>query len=104
MTLLQIFFLKFRSTLSVEPETINRMFVALRAFFEYLVRIERMSVNPLIDISALKSKSFISRDDETAKVRKPIYRFSHKDFGKAPDQNYPQAYNSTLRTNFYLGT
>jgi len=31
-------------------------------------------------------------------------RFSHKDFGKAPDQNYPQAYNSTLRTNFYLGT
>ena len=32
------------------------------------------------------------------------YRFSHKDFGKAPDQNYPQAYNSTLRTNFYLGT
>ena len=33
-----------------------------------------------------------------------IYRFSHKDFGKAPDQNYPQAYNSTLRTNFYLGT
>jgi len=33
-----------------------------------------------------------------------MYRFSHKDFGKAPDQNYPQAYNSTLRTNFYLGT
>jgi len=33
-----------------------------------------------------------------------LYRFSHKDFGKAPDQNYPQAYNSTLRTNFYLGT
>jgi len=32
------------------------------------------------------------------------YRFCHKDFGKAPDQNYPQAYNSTLRTNFYLGT
>jgi len=33
-----------------------------------------------------------------------FYRFSHKDFGKAPDQNYPQAYNITLRTNFYLGT
>ena len=32
------------------------------------------------------------------------YRFSHKDFGKEPDQNYQQAYNSTLRTNFYLGT
>jgi len=53
------FFLKFRSTLSVEPETINRMFVALRAFFEYLVRIERISVNPLIDISALKTKSYV---------------------------------------------
>ena len=37
-------------------------------------------------------------------MQKVAYRFSHKDFGKAPDQNYPQAYNSTLRTNFYLGT
>ncbi|KPA10993.1 integrase/recombinase XerD [Candidatus Magnetomorum sp. HK-1] len=53
------FFLEFRSSLSVEPETINREFIALRAFFDYLVRIERISVNPLIDISALKSKSYI---------------------------------------------
>ena len=53
------FFLEFRSSLSVEPETINRMFIALRAFFEYLVRIERISNNPLADIPALKSKSYV---------------------------------------------
>ena len=28
----------------------------------------------------------------------------YKDFGKAPYQNYPQAYISTLRTNFDMGT
>jgi len=32
------------------------------------------------------------------------YRFSYKDFGKAPYQNYQQAYISTLRTNFDMGT
>ena len=54
-----IFFLEFRSVLSVEPETINLMFISLRAFFDYLVRIERLSVNPLTDIPALKSKSYV---------------------------------------------
>jgi site-specific recombinase XerD len=53
------FFLDFRSDLSVEPETINHMFIALRAFFDYLVRIERISVNPLTDIPALKSKNYV---------------------------------------------
>jgi len=33
-----------------------------------------------------------------------FYRFSYKDFGKAPYQNYPQTYISTLRTNFDMGT
>jgi len=36
--------------------------------------------------------------------KKEQYRFSYKDFGKAPYQNYPQAYISTLRTNFDMGT
>jgi len=53
------FFLEFRSVLSVEPETVNHMFIALRALFDYLVRIERLSVNPLTDIPALKSKSYV---------------------------------------------
>ena len=53
------FFLKFRSDLSVEPETINRMFIILRAFFDYLIRIERISINPLTDISALKPKTYV---------------------------------------------
>ena len=53
------YFLEFRSSLSVEPEAINQIFIALRAFFDYLVRIERLSINPLTDISALKSKTYV---------------------------------------------
>ena len=53
------FFLEFRSSLSIEPEAINQIFLVLRAFFDYLVRIERLSINPLTDISALKSKTYV---------------------------------------------
>jgi len=52
----------------------------------------------------IKFKIFFSFAQKNSSKYICLYRFSHKDFGKAPDQNYPQAYNSTLRTNFYLGT
>jgi len=72
-----------------------------------LQTIEELGIEKGIEVVLLNiMKSGLVNIDQIVKLTGigADYRFSHKDFGKAPDQNYPQAYNSTLRTNFYLGT
>jgi len=54
-----VFFLEFRSQLTLEPQSVNRLISVLRLFFDYMVRIERIPGNPLKDISDLKINAFI---------------------------------------------
>ena len=53
------FLLEFRSQLSVEPQSVNKIMGTLRVFFDYLVRVDRIAQNPLQDITDLKRNAFI---------------------------------------------
>jgi site-specific recombinase XerD len=53
------FLLEFRSQLSLEPQSVNKIMGALRVFFDYLVRVDRIAQNPLQDITDLKRNAFI---------------------------------------------
>jgi len=53
------FLLEFRMQLKGEPGTANRIFIILRAFFDYLVRINRIKDNPVKDIPDLPENSYI---------------------------------------------
>jgi site-specific recombinase XerD len=53
------FLLEFRSQLSLEPQSVNKIMGALRVFFDYLVRVDRTAQNPLQDITDLKRNAYI---------------------------------------------
>ena len=63
-----LFFLKMRTDLAIDPNTINRVIYGLRGFFQYLVRIEFCHYNPLVGIPRFKENNiipFIFSDEET---------------------------------------
>ena len=51
-----LFFLKMRTDLAIDQNTINRVIYGLRGFFQYLVRIEFCQYNPLTGIPRFKRK------------------------------------------------
>ncbi|QTA81294.1 Integrase family protein [Desulfonema limicola] len=53
------FLLDFRSRLKGEPGTANRVFIILKAFFDYLIRIDFIKDNPFKEIPLLREKSYI---------------------------------------------
>jgi len=53
------FILEFRSQLSLEPYSINRRMSALRVLFDYLVRLDRITQNPVKNIPNLKVDAFV---------------------------------------------
>jgi integrase/recombinase XerD len=53
------FLLEFRTQLKGEPGTANHIFIILRAFFDYLVRIDFIKDNPLQEIPQLRENSYI---------------------------------------------
>jgi len=53
------FLLEFRSQLSLEPQSVNLIMGALRVFFDYLLRVDRIAQNPLKDIADLTRNAFI---------------------------------------------
>ena len=53
------YFLDFRHDIDAEPGTVNKIFIWLRGFFDYMVRIEKMSANPVADIPALSENNYI---------------------------------------------
>lgn len=66
-----LFFLKMRTDLAIDPNTINRVIYALRGFFQYLVRIEFCHHNPLAGIPRFKENNiipFIFSDQETEQL------------------------------------
>ena len=54
-----LFFLEFRRTIPGEPGTANTVFIRLRGFFDYLVRVDRLAHNPLRDIPPLAQNAYI---------------------------------------------
>ncbi len=53
------FFLELRADLKVEVRSVNRVLSATRIFFQYLIRKEYYTENPLRDVPPLQSRSFI---------------------------------------------
>ncbi len=87
-----LFFLKMRTDLAIDSNTINRVIYALRGFFQYLVRIEFCQYNPLAGIPRFKENNiipFIFSDQETEhllevswqQVRREKQAFFLKDIG-----------------------
>ena len=52
------FFLEFRNHLKMEPMTINRLISSVRTFFNFMVRTDHYTSNPLTDIPLLPEHSF----------------------------------------------
>ena len=53
------FFLEFRASLKLTPQTVNGIMSKVRGFFQYLQRIEHLVQNPLSDIPPLRELRFI---------------------------------------------
>jgi len=72
-----LFFLKMRTDLAIDRNTINRVIYALRGFFQYLVRIEFCQNNPLAGIPRFKENNiipFIFSDQETEHLLEAAWR------------------------------
>lgn len=72
-----LFFLKMRTDLAIDQNTINRVIYALRGFFQYLVRIELCQYNPLTGIPRFKENNiipFIFSDKETEHLLEAAWR------------------------------
>jgi integrase/recombinase XerD len=72
-----LFFLKMRTDLVIDQNTINRVIYALRGFFQYLVRIEFCQYNPLAGIPRFKANNiipFIFSDQETDYLLEAAWR------------------------------
>jgi len=53
------YFLEMRANLEMEPRSVNRVFSSVRVFFNFLLRKECVSENPLQDIPPLKENAII---------------------------------------------
>ena len=72
-----LFFLKMRTALTINQNTINKVIYALRGFFQYLVRIEFCQHNPLAGIPRFKENNiipFIFSDQETEHLLEAAWR------------------------------
>ncbi|MCK5606384.1 tyrosine-type recombinase/integrase [Candidatus Pacearchaeota archaeon] len=54
-----LFFLQYRKVLKGNPKTSNQLLSAVRGFFDYLVRKESITENPLQDIPSFKENAYI---------------------------------------------
>jgi len=53
------YFMEMRANLEMEPRSVNRVFSSMRVFFNFLLRKECVSENPLQDIPPLKENAII---------------------------------------------
>ena len=53
------FLLSFRQGIDADPGTVNKVFILLKGFFAYLVRMEKINRNPAADIPPLSENHFI---------------------------------------------
>lgn len=72
-----LFFLKMRTDLAIDQNTVNKVIYALRGFFQYLVRIEFCQQNPLTGIPRFRENNiipFIFSDQETEHLLEAAWR------------------------------
>ena len=53
------FFIEFKKTLNIAPRTINKTVRYIKGFFDYMIRIDQITQNPLTDIPPSKEDNFI---------------------------------------------
>lgn len=51
--------LLFRDSVDADPGTVNKIFILLRGFFDYLVRMDLVKLNPAVDIPSMREKAYI---------------------------------------------
>jgi integrase/recombinase XerD len=76
-TLTPLFFLRMRTDLAINQNTINKVIYALRGFFQYLIRIEFCQHNPLAGIPRFKENNiipFIFSDQEIEHLLEAAWR------------------------------
>lgn len=72
-----LFFLKMRTDLAIDKNTINKVVYGLRGFFQYLVRIGFCQHNPLTGIPRIKENNiipFIFSDQETKQLLEAAWK------------------------------
>ncbi|MCP4398060.1 MAG: tyrosine-type recombinase/integrase, partial [bacterium] len=77
-----LFFLKMRTDLAIDQNSINRVIYDLRGFFQYLVRIECCQHNPLTGIPRFKENNiipFIFSDQETKQLLEAAWRLVRRE-------------------------
>ncbi len=75
--LIPMFFLKMRTDLAIDPNTMNLVIYTSRGFFQYLLRIEFCQYNPLEGIPRFKGNNiipFIFSDQETEHLLEAAWR------------------------------
>ena len=76
------FFLEFKKSLTVSPNTNNQTLFAVRRFYDYLIRINYTDFNPLQDLPPEKKRTFIpfifSRK-ETDKILHTVQHYIRRD-------------------------
>ena len=93
-----LFFLKMRTDLAIDPNTINKVIYGLRGFFQYLVRIGFCQYNPLTGIPRFKENNiipFIFSDQETEQLLEAAWKQIRKEKQDAFSQRYELLSGST---------
>lgn len=70
-------FMAFKKSLNLEPRSINAIIIAARGFFDYLIRIQALTANPLTDFPLQKENAFVPyifSPSQTTRMLRAIYR------------------------------
>jgi len=67
----------FKRSLTLEPRSINAIIIAARGFFDYLIRIQALTANPLTDFPLQRENAFVPyifSPAQTTRMLRAIYR------------------------------
>lgn len=70
-------FMAFKKSLNLEPRSINAIITAARGFFDYLIRTQTLTANPLTDFPLKKENAFVPyifSPSQTTRMLRAIYR------------------------------
>jgi len=70
-------FMAFKKSLNLEPRSVNAIIIAARGFFDYLIRIQALTANPLTDFPLQKENAFVPyifSPSQTTRMLRAIYR------------------------------
>lgn len=70
-------FMAFKKSLNLEPRSINAIITAARGFFDYLIRTQTLTANPLTDFPLKKENAFVPyifSGSQTTRMLRAIYQ------------------------------